>query len=260
MNLSVVIITKDSADKIKDCLESARSITSDILVIDGGSIDGTVKIAERYGARVIKQLGRGYSDWRNQGIKEARGEWIFYLDSDERVTPELAREIESLITGHKLAFFAYAIPRRNIILGKEMKHGGWWPDYVKRLYKKSALKKWVGDLHEEPVFEGKMGHLKNPMVHLKHSSLSEMIEKTNQWSEIEAKLLFDASHPKMSWWRFFRIMLTEFWYRMVIKKGFLDGVEGVIYAIYQMWSKFVTYAKLWEMQLQYQKSKIKEQK
>lgn len=255
MNLSVVIITKNSADKIENCLESTKSITNDILVIDGGSIDETVKIAERHSARVIKQVGKGYSDWRNQGIKEVKGEWIFYLDSDERVTPELAREIKSLITGHKLAFFAYAIPRRNTILGNEMKHGGWWPDYVKRLYKKSALKKWVGDLHEEPVFEGKMGHLKNPMIHLKHDNLSEMIEKTNKWSEIEAKLLFDANHPKMSWWRFFRIMLTEFWYRIVIKKGFMDGVEGIIYAIYQMWSKFITYAKLWEMQ-QKIKSKI----
>ena len=75
-----------------------------------------------------------------------------------------------------------------------------------------------------------------------------MVEKTNKWSEIEAKLLFEAGHPKMSWWRFFRIMATELWYRLIRLKGFLDGVEGVIYAIYQMWSKFITYGKLWEMQ------------
>lgn len=248
MNLSIVMITKNSADKIEDCLKPVKSLAGEILVIDGGSTDGTVEIARKHNARVINQAGKGYADWRNQGIKEASGEWIFYLDSDERVTPELATEIELLITSHELSFFTYAIPRRNIILGKEMRHGGWWPDYVKRLYKKSSLKKWVGELHEEPVFEGEMGHLKNPMIHLKHSNLSEMIEKTNKWSEIEAKLLFDAGHPAMSWWRFFRIMASELWYRLIVKKGFLDGVEGVIYAIYQVWSKFVTYAKLWEMQ------------
>lgn len=246
--ISVVIITKNTASKIEDCLKSVKDLAGEILIVDGDSTDGTIGIAKKYGARVVKQKGKGFSDWRTEGLKEAKGEWIFYLDSDERVTPELAREIKSVVTSHESAFFSYAISRRNIILGKEMGHGGWWPDYVKRLYKKSALKEWVGDLHEEPVFEGKMGHLKNPMVHLKHDNLSEMIEKTNKWSEIEAKLLFDAKHPKMSWWRFFRIMLTEFWYRMVIKKGFMDGVEGVIYAIYQMWSKFITYAKLWEMQ------------
>lgn len=258
MNLSIVIITKDSADKIEDCLKSAKSLAGEILLIDGGSTDGTVEIARKHNARVINQMGEGYADWRNQGIKEAKGEWIFYLDSDERVIPELKTEIKKLLSNKaikQLSYLVYAIPRRNIILGKEMRHGGWWPDYVKRLYEKSTFKEWVGDLHEEPVFEGKMGHLKNPMIHLKHNNLSEMIEKTNRWSEIEAKLLFDAGHPEMSWWRFFRIMATELWYRLIIKKGFLDGVEGVIYAIYQMWSKFVTYAKLWEMQ-QKIKSKI----
>lgn len=252
--LSVVVITKNSIDKIEDCLKSVDDIGGEILVIDGGSTDGTVEQAEKCGARVIRQVGKGYADWRNQGIKEAKGEWIFYLDSDERATPELASEIELLVTSHKPPFSAYAIPRRNIILGKEMRYGGWRPDYVKRLFKKSALKKWVGDLHEEPVFEGNLPagrqveHLKNPIVHLKHDNLSEMVEKTNKWSEIEAKLLFDAGHPKMSWWRFFRVMSTELWYRLIVKKGFLDGVEGVIYAVYQMWSKFVTYAKLWEIQ------------
>lgn len=244
--ISVVIITKNAASKIEDCLKSVKDLAGEILVVDGDSTDGTVGIAKKYGTRVVKQKGKGFSDWRTEGSKEAKGEWIFYLDFDERSTPELNREIKEIVK--KSSYIAYAIPRRNIILGKEMRHGGWWPDYVKRLYKRSSLRKWVGDLHEEPVFEGKMGHLKNPMVHLKHDNLSEMIEKTNKWSEIEAKLLFDANHPKMSWWRFFRIMLTEFWYRLIVKKGFLDRVEGVIYIVYQMWSKFITYAKLWEMQ------------
>lgn len=246
--LSVIIIAKNSIDKIEECLKSVGDIADEILVIDGGSTDGTVEVARKHNARVINQVGKGYAEWRNQGIKEVKGEWIFYLDSDERVTPELTGEIKLLVTSHESPFSAYAIPRRNIILGKEMKYGGWWPDYVKRLYKKSLLKRWTGDLHEEPVFEGRMGHLKNPIIHLKHDNLSEMIEKTNKWSEIEAKLLFDAGHPKMSWWRFFRVMATELWYRLAVKKGLLDGVEGVIYAIYQMWSKFITYAKLWEMQ------------
>lgn len=246
--ISTVVITKNNENKIKDCLESVKSLSGEILVIDGGSTDKTVEVARRYGARIIKQVGRGYSDWRNQGLKNAKGEWIFYLDSDERVSPELAREIELRVTSHESRTFAYAIPRKNIILGREMMHGGWWPDYVKRLFKKSALQKWVGDLHEEPVFNGNMELLKSPILHLKHDNLSEMVEKTNQWSAIEAKLLLDAGHPKMVWWRFWRIIKTEFFYRFFVKLGFLDGPEGVIYALYQTWSRFITYAKLWEMQ------------
>lgn len=246
MSLSVVIITRNSADKVGDCLKSVENLADEILVIDGNSTDGTVEIARKYCARIVRQRGNGYSDWRNQGIKEARSEWIFYLDSDERVTPELSKEIEQELNSPH--YNAYAIPRRNIILGKEMRHGGWWPDYVKRLYKKSALRKWVGELHEEPVFEGNMGHLEEPMIHLKHDNLSEMVEKTNNWSEIEARLLLEAGHPPMSWWRFFRVIKTELLYRLIIKRGLLDGAEGIIYSIYQAWSKFVTYAKLWEIQ------------
>ena len=76
-----------------------------------------------------------------------------------------------------------------------------------------------------------------------------MVEKTNKWSETEAKLLYDANHPPMKWWRFARIMLTEIWLRLIKSKGYKDGAEGIIYSFYQVWSRFLTYAKLWEMQL-----------
>lgn len=248
--ITIVAITKDNEGKIGRCLESVKVLGGEILVIDGGSIDKTVDIAKRHGARVIRQAGGGYSDWRNQGIAEAKSDWIFYLDSDEEITSELGDEILR-ITNQKSGirnYGGYAIPRKNIIFGHEMRWGGWYPDYVKRLFKKEALKKWVGDLHEEPVFDPNMGQLKNPIIHYKHDHVSEMIEKTNKWSEIEAKLLYNAGHPKMSWWRFFRIIKAEFFYRYIWKLGFLDGTAGAVYAIYQAFSRFITYVKLWEMQ------------
>ena len=135
------------------------------------------------------------------------------------------------------------------MFGKEMKHVGLWPDYVIHFFKKENYLKWKGALHEYPEFEGKLGHLKNPLIHLKHDSLSEMVAKTNEWSETEAKLLYRAKHPRMSWWRFIRIMLTELWLRLVKQSGYRDGTKGAIYSFYQMWSKFITYAELWEMQI-----------
>lgn len=249
MSLSVVIITKDAEEKIEKALQSIKELASEIIVVDGGSSDKTIEIARKYGARIVRQKGKTYSAWRNQGLREATGGWILYLDYDERVTPELAEEINRILNRElRIEYSAFAIPRRNIILGREMRHGGWWPDYVKRLFKKDALKGWVGELHEEPQFRGPLGHLKNPLIHHKHDNLSEMIEKTNEWSEIEARLLFEQGHPPMSWWRFIRIMSTELWDRLIAKGGFLDGTAGVIYAIYQMWSRFITYGKLWEMQ------------
>lgn len=253
--LTVIIIAKDEEEKIPDCLRSI-SWASDILVIDTGSKDKTVEIAKRFGAKVIIYTNGSYSDWRNKGLEIAKGRWVFYIDADERVTPklkdELIRTLKSDFENNR--FDAYAIPRENIILGKLLKHGGWWPDYVKRLYLRSRLVRWKGDLHEEPLFEGKLGHFKNPLIHLKHDNLSDMVEKTNKWSEIEAKLMFNSNHPKMNQMRFLSAMFREFWLRMIREKAYLDGAEGIIYAFYQVYSRFISYAKLWEMQLNLNKT------
>lgn len=244
--ISVVILTKNSEQHIEDVIKSAKPLDGEILILDDGSTDNTVKIAKKLGARVEKQTGKGYGAKRNLGKKLAKGDWIFYLDSDELVSSELVKEIKRTVkTGE---FSAYAFARKNIILGKWMKYGGWYPDYVERLFRKKDLTTWVGDLHERPVYNGSLGYLENPLTHLKHDNLEEMVEKTNKWSEVEAELLFDSKHPKMSWWRFWRVMFTEFMYRMVSLRGFQDRTEGFIYGMYQMWSKFLTYAKLWEMQ------------
>lgn len=196
------------------------------------------------------ELKGNFSDWRNEGFKKSKGDWILYVDTDEEVAPELSNEIQE-ITNHKLQITnsAYAIPRRNFIFGKEFKYGGQYPDYQKRLFLKKNFKKWTGDLHEEPEFIGKLGTLKNPLVHHKDITISQMVEKTNKWSELEAKLMFDANHPPMNFFRFFSAGLREFWLRMVVQLGFLDGSEGIIYSLYQVYSRLISYSKLWEMQL-----------
>jgi glycosyltransferase involved in cell wall biosynthesis len=244
--ISAIIIAKNEEEKIGECLESV-SWVDEIVVVDNGSDDNTIQISEEHNAVVLNKPTGTYKDLRNFGLEKAKGKWILYIDADERVTPLLVSEIQKLLAGSQ-EHNAYAIPRRNIVLNKEMKHGGLWPDYVKRLFLKEKLSKWKGDLHEEPIFEGDLGHLKSPFVHIKHDNLYDMVEKTNKWSLVEAKMLLDANHPKMSWWRFIRVILTEAWYRLIRLGGYKDGVEGFIYSIYQSWSKFITYAKLWELQ------------
>jgi glycosyltransferase involved in cell wall biosynthesis len=249
MKISAVVIAKNEELMLPDCLKSL-TFADEILVVDTGSIDKTIEIAKTNKAKVIKySKGKNYSDWRNKGLAEAKGEWIFYVDADERVTRALRKEILSVVATPSRMTGVYAVPRRNIILGKEFRHGGFYPDYQKRLFKKSALRKWTGEVHEEPVFEGQLEHLKNPLVHDKHETIFEMVEKTNKWSAIEAKLMFDAGHPPMNVLRFISALAREFWKRMIIGRAFLDGKVGVIFAIYQVFSRFVSYAKLWEMQV-----------
>jgi len=270
--LGVVIIAKNEEKLIAAAIKSVR-FASEVVVIDTGSIDRTINIAEELGARVVKKPAKdlAFAQWRTMAIKEVESDWILYLDADERITPELGREIGQIIKraeSGQLDFSgaegttAYAIPRENYYLGQRVRYGGSWPDYVKRLFYKQALKKWTGRLHEEPVFKGKMGHLENPMRHYTHRDITSMVEKTTKWSVLEAEELFNnypGGHPPMTWWRFFRIMLTEFWNRGIKKQGLRDGTTGVVEVIFQMFSRFITYARLWEMQVEKQKAqKLKE--
>lgn len=246
MKITGVIIARNEEEMITDALKSLAWV-DELLVVDSGSTDKTVSIAKDMGARVEQSNGNNFSEWRNKALKEAKSDWIFYLDADERVTIELKNEILESVVGSK--FSSYAIPRKNIILGQEFKFGGQRPDYVKRLYKRDSLKSWHGSLHEEPVFEGEMGHLKNSITHIKHEDFSEMIDKTNIWSETEAKLMFEAKHPPMTILRFISAGAREFWKRMIKELAFLDGARGIMYAMYQVFSRLVSYTKLWELQL-----------
>jgi glycosyltransferase involved in cell wall biosynthesis len=252
MTLTVVIIAKNNERIIAECIKSARGFDK-IILVDSGSVDRTCQIAKKLGAQVIYAPGQKleFARWRNIGLKNVKSDWVFYLDTDERMTRELTAEIKQVIgrdIGEEQKSVAYKIPRRNFYLGQEMHYGGAWPDYVKRLFLKKSLKGWQRDLHEDPIIDGDLGRLKNPLIHVSHRDLSSSMEKTRRWSEIEARLLLEANHPPVVWWRFFRIMLTEFWLRAVRLQGWRDGTPGWIEIIFQMFSRFITYARLWEMQ------------
>jgi glycosyltransferase involved in cell wall biosynthesis len=246
IKISVIVIVKNEEEKIATCLNSV-TWADEVIVVDNGSTDKTTEIVKKFKVKLFSLPGAGFSELRNYGLAKAQSRWILYVDADEQIPSDLATKIQKVISVKPTVGY-YAIPRRNIILGREMKHGGWWPDYVKRLFVRKNLIRWTGELHEEPNVVGEMGYLKEAIIHTKYNNLSEMITKTNKWSAIEAKLLYDANHPPMVWWRFLRIMISELWLRLIANRGVLDGTEGIIYAFYQMWSRFITYGKLWEMQ------------
>jgi glycosyltransferase involved in cell wall biosynthesis len=245
--LSVVIITRNEEKMIGDCLKSVNW-ADEVIIIDNGSTDKTAMIAKKRGAKVFKGPTKSlqFSELRNLGLKKATGDWLLYLDADERVTPELAQEITQVILDFR--FTAYTIPRRNFYLGQEVRYGGAWPDRVKRLFNRRKLKRWEKQLHEDPIFEGKIGQLQSPLIHLTHRDLTSMVEKTKGWSEIEAELLYRSGHPPVTWWRLLKIMWLEFWKRGVKQQGWRDGTVGWIEIIFQMFSRFITYARLWEKQ------------
>ncbi len=248
--ISAIILTKNEEEIIQDCLESVKW-ADEVIIVDDHSNDQTLKIARDRGVEkiILAEGETSFSERRNLGAKKAQGDWLLYVDADERVTPILKKEIEKVIE-NETKESAFAIPRRNIRLTKELRFGGWWPDYVLRLMRKDKLQGWQGDLHEQPEINGGVGYLKEALVHFSHrGSFEHKLQNTIAWSKIEAQKLYEAHHPPMNIARFLTAMWREFYQRMIKYQAFRDGTEGIIEAIYQIFSVFITYARLWELQV-----------
>lgn len=248
LKISAIVLTRDSENLIKDCLESIR-FCDEIIVVDAGSKDKTMEIAKSYGAKIINSEANDYANSRNLGLKNATSDWILYVDTDERVSPELKSEIKKQIASQETRtgkeYAAFKLKRKNFYFGNHE-----WPyiEKLERLFKRENLKKWYGKIHESPTIVGKVGDMDGYIFHYTHRDLSSMIKKTIEWSKIEAELRFKANHPRMSWWRFPRVMFTAFFDSYVKQKGYKAGVVGIIESMYQSFSIFITYVRLWEMQ------------
>jgi glycosyltransferase involved in cell wall biosynthesis len=242
--LSAIVIAKNVEKEIVPALKSL-SFAKEIILVDTGSEDETIKVSKPFVTKVVKTSStQNFSRWRNEGAKAATGDWLLYLDSDERIPKKLAEEI--VATVNEPLHDAYTLPRFEVFLGKHLSH---WPDSrVLRLIKKSSLVRWQGKLHEQPKIKGTVGDLRNQIVHLSHKNINEKVSNTLNWSRIEADLLLKSKHPPIKAWRLFRIIFTEFFTRFFKQGLWKDGVEGSIESIYQSFSRFLTYVQLWQLQ------------
>jgi glycosyltransferase involved in cell wall biosynthesis len=254
--ITTLIQTRNEEVNIKDCIQSAKLLSENIIVIDMESTDKTVEIAKSMGAEIKTfKYSKYVEPARAFGISQAKTDWVLILDADERITQEIAQEINEILTktmsttdvGEKNNLIShYRISRKNIFGRKKwLKHGGWWPDYQIRLFNKRYLKDWSTRIHSTPVFEGKCSYLSNPLIHYFHGNLEEMVYKTMIYEEIEAELLFQARRP-VNTLIFFRKFFGELFRRLILKMGFLDGKYGVIESLYQAYSKTITYIFLYE--------------
>lgn len=244
--ISVVILAKNEAARVSRAITSVNHWADEVILIDNSSTDETVNLAAKLGAKIITSGEDDFSSLRNLGLQAAAGMWLFYVDADESVTPELRQEIDGKINSFAEATspVAYFIQRQNYYLGHR------WPgtDRMQRLFWKPALKYWAGALHETAVVSGKMGVLDQPLIHNSHRTLEEMLDKTNVWSEVEARLRLQVNHPPVVPWRLFRVMWSGFYKSYIRDRGWRMGTIGIIESVYQAFSMFITYAKLWELQ------------
>ena len=243
--LSVVILTKNEEDRITACLESVKW-ADEIVIVDNDSTDKTLELARQYTDKIFKFKNQDYAAFRNWAFEKTSGDWVLYIDPDERVLSDLKIEIEELTTSNK--YSAYAISRKNIVLGRKVTYGPYRSDWVIRLLKRSSFEMWVGKIHEYPKFKGELSYTKYSLLHLTHRDLDQIILKSLEWSKIDAKLRFEFKHPKMSGWRFLRILFSELFNQGIKREGFFGGTIGIIDSILQTFSMFMSYVRLWQMQ------------
>lgn len=252
-NITVIILSKNEEEVIEKAIKSALLLTRNVLVIDSFSTDRTPKIAKNLGARVITHAISDFSSQRNFALKNARTDWIFYLDSDEELSWGLVNEINEVVSSDTIVYEGFYVKRKTYYFGQDWK----FTDSVQRLFLRDRLKGWEGVVHETPVISGEYGELKNFLHHNTHRNLSQMLAKTNEWSKYEAELRHSASHPSMNPLRFVRVMFTAFVNSYFKQNGWKNGTYGLIEGMYQAFSIFITYAKLWEMQEEEKMQRVK---
>jgi glycosyltransferase involved in cell wall biosynthesis len=241
MTLSVIVITKNEEKSIRDCLESIVW-ADEIIVVDSGSTDNTIDMCREYTDRILMTDWPGPGAQRNRAIDMATGDWILALDADEWVTPELKAEIQAVIRepGDKVAF---EMPRLSSYCSRYMRHCGWWPDRITRLFKRGSARFNAELIHDHMIVDGKTGRLSNHLMHESFEDLINVLGKVNRYSTDSAHVMF--SHGKKS------SLLTaiahglwSFVYTYIIRAGFFDGREGFMLAVSNAEGTYYKYLKL----------------
>jgi glycosyltransferase involved in cell wall biosynthesis len=246
MPLSVIIITKNEASNIGECIASA-SFADEIVIVDSGSTDETVLIAQKLGAKIFETDWKGFGHQKNRAIDFSTSDWIFSLDADERITSELKKEIQSAIAQAK--FNVFDVPRSSLFISKFMKHSGWHPDRTIRLFKRDSARFSSHQVHEHIETKQKLGHLTTPLTHYSYRNYETLLNKMNTYSTAGALDLHDRNKKSSlssailhGTWAFIR---TYF-----IKLGFLDGSAGFVLAFANAETTYYKYLKLYLSQLQ----------
>lgn len=245
MTISAIVIAHNEERMIANCLDTL-AWCDQVIVVDHGSTDSTKDLAKRQGAQVHTVKTGTFADLRNAGHALVTNEWELYIDADERVTPALMKEIQRMMKNTR--YDAYALKRNNIHYGKWMQHGGWDKDLIIRVFRKSKLERWEGDVHEHAVYQGETGLIDEPLVHLTHRNMVDGLYKTIEWTGIEAKLITEARYQKISTLRLMKVSIGEFFRRFIFKKAWKDGIEGGIEAMVQAMNRFIVYERVWELQ------------
>lgn len=243
-DLTAIILTYNEAQHIEACIESLNWAER-LLVFDSYSDDGTVGLAKAAGAEVEQAIFSDYAQQRNHAASATKTEWIFFVDADERGTPELAREIARVLgQGPEVGWY---VPRHNYIFGRLTLGAGWYPDYQLRLFSRDRVH-YERPVHEVAVVKGQVGYLRNHLIHFNYRDLGQFQAKQKAYTNYDAAILKQQGiRPKP--YSYLTKPLRHFWWRFITLKGYRDGSHGLrlsAYMAYYEWVKYRKLSSLWQ--------------
>ena len=249
MALSVVIITRNEESNIGRTLASV-AWADERIVVDSGSIDRTLEIARRQGANVYEESWKGYAQQKNSAIAKASADWILSLDADEEVSAQLAESIRRVVGNAKSNVDGYFIARRNLFLGRWIRHGGFYPDHKLRLFRSGNGEFVERAVHETMRVDGRTAVLEGDLIHNAYPTLTAYIETMNRYSSLGADVAMQRGQvsqalPSFLWNIHIRPTLNFIW-NYLFRAGFLDGKEGFLLHLYHRGYVSWKYAKAWE--------------
>jgi len=242
--LAAVILTLNEEHNIEDCLASLAWADRRV-VFDCFSTDRTVELARQIGAEVIQHPFENYAQQRNAALERVDADWVFFVDADERATPELAAEVQAVTAGDREEV-AWWVPRHNYIFGRLTLGGGWYPDYQLRLVRQGHAH-WERPVHEIAIVDGPEGYLQNPLIHYNYTDLADFIARQEKYTNYDARILSQQGvRPRL--YTPYTQAVRHFWWRFVTLRGLRDGLHGLwlslLMAYYEM-EKYRRVARLW---------------
>jgi len=243
--LSVAIITKNEAANLPGCLESV-AFAKQVVVVDSGSDDGTLEIAREFGCEVFSVPWKGFGAQKQAAIDRCREPWVLVLDADERIPPETQAAIRAVISQGEDAAPGYSFPRKNFFQDRWIRHMGWWPDRITRLFRRGMGRMTEASVHEAVTVDGQVIALESPIEHCTEGRLSAILKKIDRYSTLAAEEAFREGRRSSIWGALARAELT-FLQNYILRRGFLDGRQGLVLSVTDAVNKFFKYAKLSEM-------------
>ena len=244
--ISVCLITKNEEAHVRECLESV-DWADEIVVVDSFSTDRTVEMARTFTDKVVQREWPGINAQRQFALEQATGEWVFCIDADERVSPELRQSILAAFRDGEPACDGFYCARLTRFLGRWIRHSGWYPDYKLRLFRRSKGRFGDNDPHDQVLLEGPTRKLKGDLIHHTYRDLAHNVATVNSFTSTAV----EGVHRRGGRFRVTMILLdppVTFFKKVVLQRGFLDGVPGVIIAVVSAFRAFLKQAKLWELQ------------